>query len=376
MTSDTAINPVMITLARESRELTQTELARQLGMSQAMLSKIEAGFKTPTESVVSRLSMALRYPKSFFSQTDPVLGPGLSEFFHRRRQDVGVKVLSRIHAQINIIRMQVTRLLRSVETPSVTIRPLDIDGGPAEVARAMRAAWQLPDGPVANVIRTIENAGGIVIRYPFGTPQVDAISRWVPGLPPLFFVNEGLPTDRERLTLCHELGHLVMHDMPNDSMEAEANQFAAEFLMPQRDVSPHLDRVTLERLARLKPYWRVSMAALLVRARDLKKLSAKSSATLWKQMSARGFKRREPAELNLAPETPPLLQRILEIHREDFGYGLDELSEMLAADADELASTYKLEQRQPEVRAALRVVAGSARKTTERARLARSEGDE
>jgi Zn-dependent peptidase ImmA (M78 family) len=54
-----------------------------------------------------------------------------------------------------------------------------------------------------------------------------------------------------------------MHDMPNDHMETEANQFAADFLMPGRDVPPHLDRVTIERLASLKPYWRVSMVRLV-----------------------------------------------------------------------------------------------------------------
>src|SRR4029078_5474641 len=106
-------------------------------------------------------------------------------------------------------------------------------------------------GTITNVIRMIEDAGGIVIRYPFGSARIDAISRWVPGLPPLFFVNEGLPTDRERITLCHEFGHLVMHDVPNADMESEANQFAAELLMPEREIGPQLDRVSLDRLAAL-----------------------------------------------------------------------------------------------------------------------------
>jgi Zn-dependent peptidase ImmA (M78 family)/transcriptional regulator with XRE-family HTH domain len=349
----------MVTLAREARGLTQTELARALGVSQAMLSKIEAGFKAPTDAMLARISNSLDFPEAFFFQTDSVFGPGLSEFFHRRRQDVAVKVLARVHAQINVIRMHVARLLRSVELPELKIRPLDVaefDDSPAAVARAVRAAWQLPEGPIANMIHVIEDAGGIVIRYQFGTPQVDAISRWVPGLPPLFFVNEGLPTDRERLSLCHELGHLIMHDAPNGNMEGEANQFAAEFLMPARDILPHLDRVSLERLAALKPYWRVSMAALLYRATELKKVPKKSAQYLWMQMNANGFKRREPAELDLAAEVPTVLQEILDLYREQFGYGLEELSRMLAVTPPELARIYKLGQRQTEVRPTLRLV--------------------
>jgi Zn-dependent peptidase ImmA (M78 family)/transcriptional regulator with XRE-family HTH domain len=355
--ADTPVNAAMVTLARESRGLTQTELAPLIGVSQAMLSKIEGGTKTATEAMLARLVEVLQYPPEFFQQTDTVFGPGLSEFFHRRRQDVGVKILGKVHAQINIMRMHVARLLRSVEVPELKIRPLDMaefGGKPQEVARAIRAAWQISDGPIPNVIRMIEDAGGIVIRYPFGSARIDAISRWVPGLPPLFFVNEGLPADRERLTLCHELGHLVMHDVPNATMEAEANQFAAELLMPAREVAPHMDRITLARLGALKPYWRVSMAALLVRATELKKVSKKESQFLWMQMAQ--YRRQEPPELDLAPETPTLLQEILDLHRETFGYGLPEFAKMLNANPVELVTTYGLGQTQPETRARLRLV--------------------
>ncbi len=344
---DNTVNPAMITLARESEGLTQTQLAKMLDVSQALLSKIESGVKPVTEAVLNRLCEILDYPHEFFLQTDPIFGPGLSEFFHRRRQDVSVKVLARIHAQINIIRMHIARLLRSVEIPETKIRPVDMADykyQPQEVARAMRAAWQLPDGPIANVIRVIEDAGGIVIRYAFGTPRVDAISRWVPGLPPLFFINSGLSTDRERMSLCHELGHLFMHDMPNEEMEKEANIFAAEFLMPRRDVSPHLDRITIERLAALKPYWRVSMAALLYRARELKKLSKPSASYLWSEMAQRGLKRREPAELDLAPETPTVLRDILNLHRTHYGYNIEDLAKTLAATPSKIIATYQLEQ--------------------------------
>ena len=345
----------MITLARESRGFTQTELAELIGVSQAMLSKVEGSSKVPTSEMLARLSAVLDYPPEFFYQTDPILGPGLSEFYHRRRQDVGVKVLTRIHAHINIVRMHIARLQRAVELPELKIRPLDMDdfkGSPQEVARVLRAAWQLPYGPVANVVRSIENAGGIVIRYSFGTPRVDAISRTVPGLPPLLFVNEGLPPDRERLSLCHELGHLIMHDVPNPNMEDEADKFAAEFLMPEREIAPHLDRITIDRLAALKPYWRVSMAALLVRASNLRKVSQKEKKSLWIQMVP--YRRQEPIEIE--PEVPTLLQEILDLHRNTFGFGLEELSKLLVADPSDLVTTYGIGETKSETRAKLRVV--------------------
>lgn len=351
------VNPAMVTLAREARGLTQTELAHLIEVSQAMMSKIEAGGKVPTATMLNKIAERLQYPESFFFQTDPVFGPGLSEFFHRKRQDVGVKTLGKIHARINIMRMHVARLLRSVTLEPCQIRPIDLDDfdqDPAKIARAVRMQWQLKDGPIPNVVAAIEDAGGIVVRFPFGTPRVDAVSRWVPGLPPMFFVNEGLPTDRERLTLCHELGHLVMHDAPNADMETQANQFAAEFLMPAQDVSPHLDRVTLDRLATLKPYWRVSMQALLYRASELGKISKSAAQRLWIQMVP--YRRQEPPELDLAPEHPTLLREILDLHRDTYGYGLSEFAQMLNAHPTELVTTYGLSQKTEETRVGLRVV--------------------
>jgi Zn-dependent peptidase ImmA (M78 family)/transcriptional regulator with XRE-family HTH domain len=356
---DKNVNPAIVTLAREAQGLTQTELAKMLGISQAMLSKIEAGVKPVTDAVVDRLCEFLDYPPSFFLQPDTVFGPGSGKFFHRCRQDVSVKVLARVHAQINIMSMQITRLLRSVEIPETKIQPLDMadfDSRPQEVARAIRSAWQLPEGPIPNVIRVIEDAGGMVVRYPFGTSKIDAISRWIPGLPPLFFVNAGLSTDRERLSLCHELGHLIMHDMPNEQMEDEANKFAAEFLMPERDVAPHLDRINIERLAALKPYWRVSMATLLFRATELRNVSASSTRLLWSQMKLRGLKRREPAELDLAPETPTVLRDILDLHRAHYGYNIEDLAKALAANPSKLIATYDLSQEPPATRPSLQLV--------------------
>ena len=168
----------------------------------------------------------------------------------------------------------------------------------------------------------------------------------------MFFVNEGLPTDRERLSLCHELGHLVMHDVPTPSMEDEANKFAAEFLMPEREISPHLDRITIDRLAALKPYWRVSMAALLLRATDLRKVPANKKQYLWMQMAP--YRRQEPVEI--APEQPSVLREIFELYRDTFGYGLMDLAKLMAAEPPDILETYGISELKSETRAKLRVV--------------------
>ena len=99
----------------------------------------------------------------------------------------------------------------------------------------------MPNGPVLSMTSSVEDAGGIVVLIDFGTPLVDGVSRWVPGLPPLFFLNQAAPGDRGRMTLAHELGHMVMHHVARAEMEVQAFEFAQEFLMPAKDIRHQLD---------------------------------------------------------------------------------------------------------------------------------------
>jgi Zn-dependent peptidase ImmA (M78 family)/transcriptional regulator with XRE-family HTH domain len=337
-------NPSMVTLAREALGLTQGELADRVGVSQGTLSKLEAGALEPAPETLALLAGELRVPESFFFQRELLTGPSVSEFFHRRRQDVPAKLLRQAHATINIILLHLGRLLRSAEVPDCRIPKQDADAyhSVAEVARAVRAMWGLPAGPIHNLIHSIEAAGGIVIRCALGSPRVDAISRWVPGLPPVFFLNSGQPADRERLSLAHELGHMILHHAPTDDMEMEANAFAGEFLMPASDIRSDFGEVTLYRLGVLKPYWRSSMAALLHRAADLKMVSERTARFLWMQMGKAGYRRREPPELDIATEEPRLLQELLRFHLEDLGYELEQLADLLCALPSVLSAQYSV----------------------------------
>lgn len=345
------VNPEMVRLAREARGMTQTGLAKAARLAQATISKVEAGLLDVSPPVLSAIAAAVKMPEAFFYQTDPVYGAATSEFFHRKRQAVPVGVLTQVHAQINILRIQVGTLLRAVEVLPCRIPQLEIadfKGSAREVARAVRATLNMPAGPVASVVKVIEDAGGLVIPCDFGTFEIDAISRWVPGLPPLFFVNSSAPVDRFRMNLAHELGHMVMHRVPEPDMEDQAKQFAAEFLMPSAEIKPQLYNLTLTRLAAMKPYWRTSMSSILMQAGDLNTISHGAAKYLWIQMAQRGYRKREPAELDLIPERPSLLTEIVEFYRTELGYSVDDLGRALKSTASDLMVLYGLTLSKPE----------------------------
>jgi Zn-dependent peptidase ImmA (M78 family)/transcriptional regulator with XRE-family HTH domain len=337
------VYPAMITLAREARGYSQTRLSGLSGVSQAHISKIEASIIDASPEIVTVLAKAMEMPERFFSQPDEILGAGASEFFHRKRQAVPTGVLRQIHAQINIQRIHVERLLKSVEMPAGQIPQLklrDFQGNPREAARAVRAVLHLPSGPIPNLVRVVENAGGLIIPVDFGTYEVDAISRWVPGLPPLFFVNSSAPVDRFRMNLAHELGHMVMHRVPEPDMEPQANAFASEFLMPEADIKNHLYGMNMSKLAALKPHWRTSMASILKASSDLKCITEGTARYLWIQLSSKGYRKREPVELDLQPEPPTLLREIFDFYRKDMGYSVEDLANMLAIRPKDLLAWY------------------------------------
>ena len=126
----------------------------------------------------------------------------------------------------------------------------------------------------------------------------------------------------------------------NSIRNKSVNEFAAEFLVPERDVRSDLSDLTLPKLANLKRYWKVSMQALLKRAEALGTVTPNRARYLWAQIGNAGYRRREPVELDLPAERPALVRELFEVHRKELGYSIADLCEMLAVREDELFTWY------------------------------------
>lgn len=349
-TARETVNPHMIVLARESRGLSQAALAEALDATQGYVSKIETGVLAVSDEKLDILCGVVNYPPEFFFQSGPLMGVGISEIFHRKRQDVPQKLLTKIHAAVEIRIRHVAQLMRALDL-SCNVPRFDIDeyGEPEEIARLTRAYWQMPRGPIPDLVQTIESAGGVVVLMDFDTAKVDAISRLIPQLPPTFCVNRDTPKDRLRFSLAHEIGHMIMHGYPSADMETEADRFASEFLMPERDIRPDLIGLTLGKAAQLKRYWKVSMTALIHRARDLGTITATKARSLWAQMSSAGYKTHEPVELAADGEQPRLLAHMIDAHMQRLGYTPVQMRRVIPLNHEELWSFYLRAHAQDEL---------------------------
>jgi Zn-dependent peptidase ImmA (M78 family)/transcriptional regulator with XRE-family HTH domain len=336
------INPNMILLARESRGLTQTDLAEKLNSYKANISRLEHGDTVADEETLVALSDATNYPPHFFLQKGEIMPVNLS---YRKRKNVPAKLITPIEAQMNIIRRHVQTVTRAMEqaVPELPLYMVDETNTPEKIATLVRKKWNIPAGAVENLSKILEEKGIIISSFDFWTDRVDSRSMLTDDNYPIIFLNKNLLGDRQRFSLAFELGHLIMHTfcvVPHDrDINHEANVFAAEFLMPAKDILKDFkDGITLPLLGELKRKWKVSMIALLYRADDLGLLTANQKRYLVQQFNDQKIRRREPQQLDVPKENPQLMRRLLADFMSKTKLGVIQLCTVLAIEhADYLA---------------------------------------
>ena len=307
-----------ITIARAALGITQKDLADQLGITQATLSRYENNDRNIEDVTLQRIGDLLGVDFSAFKDVQrPERGPLAAEAHMRRRKSAPVGEWRKAEARLNLTRLEVGLLSRRLEvSPSLALPHLTPEEGysPERAAQVVRAQWGMPIGPVRQLYQWIEAAGVFAFERDLSTAKVDGLSQVVDGVA-VMLINSTFPPDRKRLTIAHELGHIVMHSgmyIPEDP-EKEANEFAAEFLMPSTAIAPYLRKVSLNTLQALKLEWGVSMQALFERAYALGKVDKAQRVAFYKAMNRRGWKVNEPGSDRLPEETPRMMRNVEKI---------------------------------------------------------------
>ena len=342
-------NADMLRLARQRRGMQQKEAAGRFGIDQSLLSRFENGLVELRDDLIQKAAQVYGFPATFFYQNEPVFGAPVSVHpMWRRKADVSGRDLDSVVAELNLRVLHLRRLLQGAEIANTNDLPrMDIDeyGNAERIAALVRAHWKVPAGPIRNLTALVEKAGVIVALSAMSGTAISGVTFAVPGLAPLIVLNSEQPADRQRFTLSHELAHLIMHRFPTPNMEQEANQFATALLMPTADIRSYFigKRIDLALLAALKPEWKVSMAALLMRAHKLEFLTDNQHTYLWTQISSRGYRLREPPELDFPSETPEVLDKVIALHLGGLGYSAPDLAKMLCVHASELKALYGID---------------------------------
>lgn len=312
-----------IRLAREACRLTQEELAQAANISQSAISAFEAGrLLEPSQDAIEQIAAATAFPISFF-HAGPL--PDLPDGNYRRLIRGASKVDKQVRAQVRQIVEVVQRAdAGSVRLPPISLEPRrergalspDVIEHAAAETRSILGVGRRD--PIPNVMRAVERAGVVVVRLPNETPDHDGFSAWpdygLEGRPVLAVVG-GKSGDRDRFTVAHEVGHLLLHTTRQVAdpkvAESEANRFAGALLVPhEAAIEVYRTPITLRALMGLKATFGISLAAGAQRARDLELITPEQFVSLRKQLSARRWLHSEPVLVE--PERPMLIGRILD----------------------------------------------------------------
>jgi Zn-dependent peptidase ImmA (M78 family)/transcriptional regulator with XRE-family HTH domain len=308
------ITPARLRQARELRGLTQTALARQVGVHPSAIAQLETGRMQPSPAVLDALSRATGFPPAFFTRpSGPALPLGSLRFRAR------AAMTARQHRQAWAYTQMLYELMASlaVQTDYPAPRLPRLPGDAVAAAASTREALGLvPDRPIGPLIRTLERAGVWVLAIPVPLPRRDACSAWAggDGATPVLVVAATPAGHRRRFSVAHELGHLVLHHLPEGTphvLEQQADAFAEAFLLPETAMrAALLPPITLTTLAALKARWGVSLQALIRRALTLEIISPSQYRSLSAQLGARGWRTQEPIAVPV--ERPRALRQLAE----------------------------------------------------------------
>lgn len=319
--------------ARVIQRLKAGAVAQDAGISPDRYSRFETeSFSAVEQSIALRLAMAVGFSVDYLTSRPETPVQRASLLFRARKgmtrgEEDQLVAWSRLLGDMLLCSSPHLRM------PYVKIpRPL-MGVGPESAAELTRQSLGIKaHEPIAHLVRVLERGGIYISRLDFPAElharHHDAFSTWVgPAVEwPLLVVRENAGWERTRLSVAHELGHLVMHyNRREGDLEAEAFAFAAEFLFP----TPMLikewpDQPTILGLLALKQRWGMSLAALVEHGYRNKLLDAETRMSLYKQLSNRrdrttgqSWRLTEPGWNDRRAERPKLIAKVLEYAFDD-----------------------------------------------------------
>lgn len=303
--------------ARIYRSMTLAELGKSLDLSKQTLSLYENNKGNPDFSTVIKLSKTLHFPINYFFQEKNINITSGTTYF-RSLSSTSKKSRSAEITKVEFIGALYEALYNYIEFPVLNLPKINInsqnlkDEEIENVAIKLREFWNLGYDPINDLQYTLEENGLIVTGMNVADQKIDAYSQVVniDGIENYIIVlsvgNKGKA--RINFDLAHELGHILLHPWTEDietlsndefkDRERQANKFASSLLLPKETFSKDCSRypTELEYYIRLKKKWGVSIQAMLYRACDLYIISNNQFQYLMRQISSKGWRKKEPGD--------------------------------------------------------------------------------
>jgi Zn-dependent peptidase ImmA (M78 family)/DNA-binding XRE family transcriptional regulator len=289
-------------LARAKAQMSMRSLAKQAGISAMSVSKFERDEMVPRQSTLLKLAKVLSVqPEYFFRETKvDVLEPAYrkkSRLSKRSQKAIEAEIIDQLERYLTIEEILLQQNGDYPTFPSFAVREMEQIECASET---LRHQWNLGFDPIENLAGRLEDHGVKVIALR-AFEKFDGFSCWANGKVPVIAFNQDLPGDRQRFTVAHELGHLVLTTQGDHDQEKAAHRFAAAFLVPRTAAFAKLgakrSNLDFEELKMLKREFGMSIQAWVRRAYDLGIIDSSTYQRTFKRIGALGWRIHEPNDL-------------------------------------------------------------------------------
>lgn len=293
--------------ARKAAGLSMKALADEIDLSANSIKKYEHGIAMPSSTNLLKLAKALSVRTEYFFRPTKVEISGVE---YRKRANTAQKVLDRINGDVLDQAERWQELLEfypdsvkpipEFSLPEGLLQRLDEIEQVELLAVQMRQAWDLGLNPIHDMIDTMESKGIMIITTDVETDKkFDGLAGKIDNTP-VVVISKSQSGDRQRFTLAHELGHLVVHGRLSEELDEEkvCNAFAGAFLLPAQTLIEHLGEkrrnIEPRELLMLKHEYGISMLAALYRAGQCGIITPATQKSLFMLFSKNGWRTQEP----------------------------------------------------------------------------------
>lgn len=291
--------------ARKALGLSLRDLGEQVALSHAAIKKYEDNEVTPSSDILIKLSKALHVRVEYFFRPERFTLQNIQYRKHadmpeRHLEEITAKILDQVERRVELENLFPTPPVQSF---SIKNLPKKIDNLDEleKLADQIRNQWNLGLDPVPDLIDIFEERGIKVFEIDNQQyPKFDGLYANVNGMPVIVVGNQW-PGERQRFTLAHELGHLLLDGRLNEvDLETSCNRFAGAFLLPKKSLitilGEHRNFIEPRELNLLKQEFGISMASILHRAEDAGIISSGLYRQLRTEFNERGWSKKEPGK--------------------------------------------------------------------------------
>lgn len=325
-----SFNGKRLKTARTLKGMSISELAEALDLQRQTISMYENGkISNPDFPKILKMSQLLNFPIDFFLDSDTELVNLAPTTYFRSLLTTNKKYRYEQEIKISFVSTIYAYLSEYITFPRVNLPDVSNTDGIEDVAMKLRECWNLGYGPIDNLIFHAEQNGIILTSFQTTTNDIDAFSQKISIINEERYIvalsNNKNTAARFHFDVAHELGHIMLHDWEDDienispsefrDKEQQANDFASAFLLPKetfiKEVGTYADE--LNYYIELKKKWKVSVAAMIRRAKNLGLITYDKYQGLMRQMQKMGIRKCEPLDDVLVTAQPSLLKTAVEM---------------------------------------------------------------